>query len=142
MAEFSIKPASSMDELSIKALLGVCQLPFEDVQPAHLIHFLVVYEQVDLVGVVGLEPCDTFGLLRSLAVKQTRREKGLGQHLVARIEDYARQHGLQALYLLTTTAKDFFSKLGYQTVDRASAPAISNQPQNFRAFVQQAQFAC
>jgi amino-acid N-acetyltransferase len=73
--------------------------------------------------VVGLEVLGEVGLLRSLAVPQEDRGRGVGTQLTHKAEDYARTLGVQALYLLTTTAPDFFARRGYQRIDRAAAPA-------------------
>jgi amino-acid N-acetyltransferase len=37
------------------------------------------------------------------------------------LEEAARQH-LEAVYLLTETAPDFFGKMGFRRIDRTSAP--------------------
>lgn len=115
--------AAPKDEAGIKALLQTCELPFEDLSPAHLIHFLVVKDANQLMGTVGLEVCGEFGLLRSLAIAEAWRGQGLGLRLVEQIESYAHSQQISTLYLLTTTADKFFARLGYQVIPRQSAPA-------------------
>jgi amino-acid N-acetyltransferase len=72
--------------------------------------------------VVGLELYSNSGLLRSLAVATPARGRGLGKRLVAHAERYAQEHGVKELYLLTTTAEAFFSRLGYRRVERDAVP--------------------
>ena len=51
---------------------------------------------------------------------------GLGARLVHAIETEARARGVTALYLLTTTARTFFERVGYTAHDRAAvAPSIA-----------------
>lgn len=76
-----------------------------------------------LVGVIGLEIYGTVALLRSLAVVPAQRNNGRGKSLVKFAEEYAADHGIESLYLLTTTAGDFFSRLGYTNTAREDAPS-------------------
>jgi amino-acid N-acetyltransferase len=78
------KPA---DEAVVKSLLAECGLPFEDISE-HLIHFIVAKSKSVLVGVVGLEALGSVGLLRSVAVREPYRGKGLGRTLCDKMEGY------------------------------------------------------
>jgi N-acetylglutamate synthase-like GNAT family acetyltransferase len=60
--------AHAADADAIRLLLQECDLPCEDLTPAHLEHFLVIRDGARLAGVVGLEFPGRAGLLRSLAV--------------------------------------------------------------------------
>ncbi len=73
-------------------------------------------------GIVGLEFHGPNALLRSLVVSPTARGAGLGAALVETAEDYARAHGAQSIFLLTTTAEEFFRKRGYGLAERKDAP--------------------
>ena len=81
-----ITPASIHNETTIKQLLQSCDLPFEDISPAHLEHFFIVQNGTQINGIIGLEGCGEFGLLRSLAVTPSLRGYGLGYHLVKHID--------------------------------------------------------
>lgn len=74
----------------VKNLLSACELPTDDVSD-HLDHFIVAKDGNALVGVIGLEPLENIGLLRSLAVTKPYRRRGLAQALYTRIVAYARQ---------------------------------------------------
>ena len=84
--------------------------------------FVVATDGADLVGVAGLEVYGSNSLLRSLAVDEGHRSRGLGARLVNAIETEARSRGITALYLLTTTTARFFERLGYTAHERAAVP--------------------
>ncbi|WP_168795980.1 arsenic resistance N-acetyltransferase ArsN2 [Paraburkholderia aromaticivorans] len=117
-----IRAARSDDLDAIKTLLAENELPVADVGAALLVDFLVAEDASGrIVGSVGLERVGTDALLRSLAVVQTSRNAGLGARLLARAENLARASGISELWLLTTTAADFFPRAGYVAVNRGSA---------------------
>jgi amino-acid N-acetyltransferase len=84
-------------------------------------------------GVVGLEIYDKVALLRSLAVAADSRGNGCGKALVAQAERHARCLGVTEIYLLTTTAAQFFERLGYKRTNRQSAPDPIRQTEEFAA---------
>jgi amino-acid N-acetyltransferase len=128
-----IVPAVPKDQADIQTLLCDCELPFDDLSPEHLTHFFVVKDQGLIVGSVGLEVCDQFGLLRSLALTEALRGRGFGLQLVEQIEAYARSQKITAIYLLTTTADRFFAHLGYQEISRGSAPTPLQKTTEFQS---------
>lgn len=81
-----------------------------------------VEDASSIVGVVGIERFDSAALLRSLATDPKVRGKGYGKKLVAFSENWSKQQGISKLYLLTTTADKFFTRLGYSPVSRDLAP--------------------
>ncbi len=87
----------------------------------------------NLIGVVGLEIYGTVALLRSLAVAPAWQGRGLGAALLAHAERAARQRGIAALYLLTTTAEAFFAQRGYARIPREAVPPILRQTAEFAA---------
>ncbi|WP_197383742.1 GNAT family N-acetyltransferase [Ralstonia pseudosolanacearum] len=70
----------------------------------------------------GLEVYGTDALLRSVTVTPALRNTGLGRALVGIAERDAVAIGVQRLFLLTTSAADYFSRIGYQLCDRSVAP--------------------
>jgi len=128
-----ITPATPKDETVIKTLLQNCHLPFEDLTPAHMATFWAIPGEGQMIAAIGLEICGNFGLLRSLAVSETWRGQGLGVQMVECIETQARERQIAALYLLTTTADQFFARLGYQVVSRDSAPAVLQETTEFQS---------
>lgn len=121
------------DETAIKELLSECELPHEDITPSLLDHFFVLRDGSRIIGVVGLEIVSKDALLRSLGVSGPHRGKGFGSKLIRKAEEHARSRNVETLYLLTTTAEDFFEKLGYEKADRASAPTAIQDTTEFRS---------
>ncbi|WP_233799843.1 arsenic resistance N-acetyltransferase ArsN2 [Paraburkholderia sp. HP33-1] len=119
-----IRAARSEDLDAIKALLAENGLPVADVDAALLDDFTVA-EDVDgmIVGSVGLERFGRSALLRSLATSRKVRKQGLGTRMLAHAELIARTADVCELWLLTTTAADFFRSSGYTDAARTTAPA-------------------
>lgn len=111
------------------ALLKNNNLPTEDISDKT--GLFVLEEENKVVGTIALEHDTTDALLRSLAVTEEKRTTGLGKKLVAFIEDHARKNGIKNIYLLTTTAADFFSKGGYEVIDRNSVSEFIKQTSEF-----------
>jgi amino-acid N-acetyltransferase len=115
-------PAQPADLPAIRALLAASGLPGEDLTSAHLVSFWVRRDTAGLAGVVGLEPRGRTALLRSLAVRSDTRGGGLGTDLLSHAESQATALGVDAVYLLTTTAERFFAAHGYAVTSRETAP--------------------
>lgn len=137
----SIRPATPADLPAVLGLLKDSGLPWQDVTPAHLDHFLLAVEDGAIIGSAGLERHGSDALLRSLAVASTHRAGGLGTRLAQAIEQDARSSGVAALYLLTTTAAEFFARRGYLRMARADAPAALQATTEFSTLCP-AQAAC
>ncbi|MBA9902019.1 arsenic resistance N-acetyltransferase ArsN2 [Burkholderia cepacia] len=127
----NIREARPDDLDSIRKLLDLNQLPTADVTEALLSDFLVVGDP-RLVAVAGLERFDDIGLLRSLAVSGRERSQGIGKRLVEAVEEKAKATGISSLWLLTTTATNFFVAVGYSVVTRDDAPAGLRNSSEFR----------
>ncbi|MFI4967161.1 MAG: arsenic resistance N-acetyltransferase ArsN2 [Gammaproteobacteria bacterium] len=122
----------SEDRAEVEAMLQMSELPTQDLSPKMLADFLVAREDGVLVGVAGLERYVKAGLLRSVVVDKALRGTGMGKRLVFTMEDRARGRGLKQLYLLTSTAEEFFLYLGYRPLDRLDAPSGIRHSQQFR----------
>jgi len=107
----------------VEALLTEAQLPVADLASSRSLNLLGIRDGGRLLGVVGVEVYGSVGLLRSLAVKPSHRKSGLGVSLVSNAETWAAEQGVETLYLLTTTAAQFFARRGYEGVPRSEAPA-------------------
>lgn len=80
------------------------------------------FEGNALVGTGGLEVYESYGLLRSLSVKLGIRGKSVGTNITEYLIDEARRRKLKAIYLLTETARGFFTKRGFQDASREAVP--------------------
>lgn len=116
----NIEPLLSIDEI-LPVLTG-CDLPVTDISESAPPQFFGFRVAGDVVAVIGLEQFESAGLLRSLAVTPDYRGRGFAQELVSHVESFAASHGIESLFLLTTTAEAFFKKLGYQPASREEAP--------------------
>ena len=115
----SIEPARREELPRILELLEEADLPVAGVD--HAESFLVAREQDRLVGCIGLEMYGEAGLLRSLVVRPDTRGRGLGKLLVERLLETARARGVSVLYLLTTTADEYFPRFGFEPIPREQA---------------------
>jgi amino-acid N-acetyltransferase len=119
----TLRPAVDSDLPRVIALLEASSLPTVGI--AEGLCSLIVAEQDDaIVGVVGLETCcDRYALLRSTAVAESWRGRGLGRQLVQRAISEAEVQGIEALFLLTTTAETYFPSFGFARIAREEVPA-------------------
>lgn len=117
----TVRPAAAADLAAVERLLTASKLPLDGVREA-LPTFVVAEADGDIVGVAGLEVCCDNALLRSVAVADAWRSRGLGRTLVTRVLADAESRGLRALYLLTTTAERYFPSFGFQQIARDEVP--------------------
>lgn len=118
---------------AVQRLLADASLPIDDLDALDFNDFLAAGTRVSPAGVVGLEIGSGVALLRSLVVDPAARGTGLGQDLVAAAEEHARRRGVRTIYLLTTTAEEFFARLGYRGASRENAPEAIRRSREFAA---------
>lgn len=120
-------PAKEADYAQVKNLLEQVKLPTTGV-PDDLAELWVLKDgqkdgREQVVGCVALEIYDDTALLRSLAVRSSRRGEGLGWMLAEMALLRVRQRGLKRVCLLTEHATDFFAeKFGFRPVPREQLP--------------------
>ncbi|KAA3600923.1 MAG: GNAT family N-acetyltransferase [Calditrichaeota bacterium] len=127
---YSFSSPSEKDLEIIQNILCHFSLPFEDIQK-HLSNFILTFHQNKLVGIVGLEIYGSIGLLRSLVVLETQRNFGLGKLLVQKAIDLALSKEVKELFLLTTTAENYFLRLGFENFDRKKVPLKISETMEF-----------
>jgi len=125
----NIVPASQNSFSAAVALLKKNNLPTEDINPGT--QLFVMEEGNKVLGCIAVEYDYNNALLRSLSVSEEKRNEGIGMKLVEFIEDYVKKQGVQTIFMLTTTAADFFSKQGYEAVDRNSAPLFIKNTEEY-----------
>lgn len=114
----------------VKKLLQLSALPFEDID-AHISDFILALNDGVVIGSVGIETCQQLGLFRSLAVAEQYRGSGIGSELLNRMLDYAKNARLSVLYLLTTTARDYFCNAGFCVISRDDVPEAIKKTREF-----------
>jgi len=116
------EPARPHDLRGALDLLGRSELTEQDVAEGWGHYFVVREDDGRVVGVAGLELHDEDGLLRSVAVDTDYRGQGLAASLVEAAMERAKRVRLRAVYLLTTTARDYFARHGFADCAREDAP--------------------
>lgn len=118
----NVRPIAPVELSAARDLLVAADLPVDDLaDPA--IELAAAFTDGAMLGVIGLERRDPVGLLRSLAVAPSARGAGIARALCAYVFERAAAERLTGLWLLTTTARDYFTRQGFVVVDRATAPA-------------------
>ena len=122
--DFSIRPARAADLAAVRALLIAAELPVDGLDEQFGDAYAVAESDNTIIGAEGIETYGKAGLLRSAVVDDRWRGRGVGDALT-------RERGLGDVYLLTTTAADYFPRHGFVRVDRASAPAELQSSREF-----------
>jgi amino-acid N-acetyltransferase len=117
METLNLEPATEADLDEVEFLLETNDLPTADVRSEDVRLFLARVDGT-VVGVGGLEVYESAALLRSLAVVPSTRGQGYGSSLVRALEERAVSLGATEVYLLTTSAGEFFRNCGYEEIDR------------------------
>lgn len=127
-----VEGARAHDVPAALELLRRANLPEEGVVE-QFGNYFAVRDDVRLVGLAGLEVHGPDGLLRSLVVDPQYRGEGVGGRLVDFALALARKMELAGVYLLTTTAHDYFRKRGFVDWPREQAPAGIRDAWEFKA---------
>jgi len=119
---FEVREARRDDLPAIAHLLLTRGLPTDGVED-HLGNFLAAGEGAVLHGCAGFERYGGIGLLLSVAVAALIAGRGLGHALVEAVITRAAKQGVGTLFLLTTTAGTYFSRMGFEVIPREALPA-------------------
>ena len=120
-----VRRARAEDRVRIEELLQSEQLPTDGLGD-HFGNYLVAVTARGVAGAIGLERYGDYGLLRSAVVAVDARGRGVGELLTARVLQDALARGATHVYLLTTTAADWFERFGFRRIPRAELPAELN----------------
>ena len=121
-----IRSATVNDLHAVVSLLRARDLPvdgFADLLRADPDRVLLAELNDMVVGSAALDVHGEHALLRSVAVARDLSALGVGTRLVNDLLALARSNGITSLYLLTTTASQWFPKFGFTVTDRAAVPA-------------------
>jgi amino-acid N-acetyltransferase len=120
------------DMTAVLRLLDANRLPTAGLSD-HWKTITVARDAERIVGSAALELYPDGALLRSVAVEPSMHGRGLGRELVAAALDVARERGVEAIYLLTTTAEAFFPRFGFSRITRAEVPTHVQKSVEFRS---------
>ncbi|HEV8353736.1 MAG TPA: arsenic resistance N-acetyltransferase ArsN2 [bacterium] len=114
--EQRIRPALPADLPGIETLLASFDLPTVGVDE-QLGGFVVAEDGGAIVASAGLEVYGRGALLRSVAVRPDYQGRGLARTLVRHLLERGRADGIERVFLLTTTAAEFFRRMGFEAID-------------------------
>ena len=117
-----IQAAAETDLPDIRRLLDSEHLPLAGVDE-HVSTMVVAKEGDEITGAAGVEVYPDGALLRSVVVGSHVRGQGLGHRLTEAALNVARVRGARSVFLLTTTADNFFPKMGFVRISRDEVPA-------------------
>jgi amino-acid N-acetyltransferase len=116
-----IRNAMNADLTAVESLLSASDLPLDGVRE-NFSSFVVAEHEGEIAGAIGLEEFGAVALLRSAVVAPEHRGSGIGRRLVERLLEGAEEAGIEELYLLTTTAEQYFPRFGFTLTTRAAVP--------------------
>jgi arsenate reductase (thioredoxin) len=126
-----LRPARPQDLAGVTHLLSEADLPTAGL-PSDLRRFLVAEQAGRLIGAAGVEPYGHSGLLRSVIVASEARGMGLGVALVEGVLTNSAAEGVIDVYLLTTTAEQYFLRHGFERIPRDIVPPSVQSSIEFR----------
>ena len=126
-----IRKAKDRDRGAVEHLLSANDLPVDGVEE-NFSSFVVAEDKGEIIGAVGLEKFGSVALLRSAVVANEHRGSGVGRKLVEHILENAEKDGIEELFLLTTTAEDYFPRFGFARTTRSAVPAAVKASPEFQ----------
>jgi amino-acid N-acetyltransferase len=126
-----IRPATPDDLPAVEQLLVATGLPVDGVDE-NFRTFIVAEDGDAIAGVIGIERYGPTALLRSAAVSPDSRGGGIGTRLVKTILERAAADGVEDVYLLTTTAAEYFPRFGFTQAPRSDAPEQLSASREFQ----------
>ena len=127
----TIRPAEHGDLQAVTRLLTAAHLPSDGLDEQFGPSYAIAESEGAVVGAEGIECYGSAGLLRSAVVLDAWRGKGIGEMLTRDRLAWARETGLVEVWLLTTTAADYFPRFGFALADRAAAPPAVQASREF-----------
>jgi amino-acid N-acetyltransferase len=116
-----IRNARNGDLAAVEDLLSASDLPLDGVRE-NFSNFIVAEDDGEIAGAIGLEEFGSFALLRSAVVSPGHRGSGVGRQLVEQLLENAEETGIEEVYLLTTTAEQYFPRFGFTRTTRSAVP--------------------
>ena len=126
-----VRTVTSDDLATIRRLLREAELPTDGLEEQFGAGYAVAMDEGAVIGAAGVERYGRFGLLRSVVVAPQARSRGAAELLVRDRLAWAGTEGLEAVYLLTTTAERYFTRLGFENVERDALPVEIRDSREF-----------
>ncbi|MDA1080725.1 MAG: arsenic resistance N-acetyltransferase ArsN2 [Gemmatimonadetes bacterium] len=131
----TIRPATGKDLAAVEALLREAALPTDGVARILALtpgDVVVAVQGESIVGAAAIEVAGADALLRSVVVRSNGRSTGVGRAMVTQLLAEADRRRYEGVYLLTTTAGDWFPRFGFTRVERSSVPRAIAETWEFK----------
>lgn len=125
------RKARLTDIPQIELLLALTNLHNQDVAKS-IDHCIVSILGNEIVGTAALECVGENALLKSFAVHPEHQGKNIGRAMFLQTLPIAYKNNVERLFLLTTTAKFYFSKLNFKIFDRNDVPGAIAETNEFK----------
>jgi amino-acid N-acetyltransferase len=129
MSDLTVEQARPEALAEVEGLLRQHKLPLAGLRNARAV--FVAYVDGRAVGSAALEVYGRSALLRSVAVDAVRQGKGVGGAVVEAALAHALELGVEDVYLLTTTAADYFARIGFTPIERTEVPEAVRASREF-----------
>lgn len=129
--DISIRAAQALDLAVVQRLLSAAHLPTDGLEEQFGDAYAIAECDGQAIGAEGIEIYGEAGLLRSAVVDSAWRGKGVGDALTQDRLRWAAKRGLREVWLLTTTAADYFPRFGFERAARETAPAAMQRSREF-----------
>jgi len=126
-----IRIATKTDLAMIIELLQTNELPTEDIH-SETQHFFVLESDNSIIACCAVELYPPDGLLRSFAVRKEFQNMGYGKLIYDfTIKQSKQDLKLSTLYILTTTANNYFHKQNWKLINRIDTPKTIQASEEF-----------
>jgi N-acetylglutamate synthase-like GNAT family acetyltransferase len=127
--DFEIRTAKNADLGGMHEVLAASGLSTLEILDPGSVYWVACQGSI-FVGTCGLEVDQRNGLVRSVAVAENHRGRGIGRALLERCIAFAKSRELERLYLFSKDTGAYFLELGWiETSVKAAAAALQKAPQ-------------
>jgi N-acetylglutamate synthase-like GNAT family acetyltransferase len=126
-------PLAAWEREGVSAALRKAGLPADDVPSPDRLFWRFETRDLTPVGFGGLEIHEEDALLRSVVTLPPLRRRGIARAIVTHLEAEARIAGCGAIWLMTSSAKDLFDRLGYAACEPVTVPQPIRETPEFTA---------
>lgn len=130
MEKIKIIKAKDSNYQHIIDLLKENNLPTQGVKSILKNTYIAMDEDI-IIGCAAIEVYSKAALLRSVAVSNKYRGKGIGLELTKKSIDLSKNKNIKEIFLLTETAENYFTKLDFTQITRNEAPKEIQQSKEF-----------
>lgn len=129
--ELILRKAQENEYRAIIHLLASNALPTSDIYEKNITLFVGVQKD-EIIATIGIEIYENVALLRSLCVKEGYKNLKVGEKMLSYLITLCKHENIEALYLLTTTAEDYFTRHGFRKIGRENTPQSIQKTREFK----------